>query len=78
MEIQLVESRGPPGGDPDLLEKWKVMKEGLIDALKNNSSKDRKFLRSKVTQSYQEPVNNRYVCMVVEDEELEVLPEPSP
>jgi len=78
VEINLVENGGPPGGDPDLLGKWKVMKEGLIDVLKNSSSKDRKLLRSNVTQTYQTAFDRRYVYFVVEDEELEVLPELSP
>ena len=52
-------------------------KAGFVDVLKNSPSKDRKFLRWKLTQFYKRPVDDRYIHEVIEVEELEVLPESS-
>lgn len=60
-----------------MLGKWKVLKAGLIDVLKNSSSEDRKFLRCDVVQIYPEFASRRCVRKVVEAGELEVLPESS-
>ena len=77
VEIHIIEKKYYPGGDPDSLEKWKVLKAGLIDVLKNSSSKERKFLRCNVTRMYPELPDLRCVRAVVKAEELEVLPESS-
>jgi hypothetical protein len=57
------------------LEEWKVH---LIQVLKDSPSKERKFLRWKVSESQLYRDVSEDIVVVVEDGELEVIPETSP
>lgn len=68
----------PSWESPNLLKKRKAWEAGLIDVLKNSSSKDRKFLRWSLTQLKLRHVDHCWVREVMGTEVLEVLPESSP
>lgn len=62
---------------PETVQEREIWRRELISILKDSPSKDRKILRWRVVQSYRHPGTIRLLYDVVEDEELEVLPEAS-
>ena len=75
VEINLIELHGcPPETPPGLLkERRRVWKKGLVDVLKSSPSKERKFLRWRVTRDF--PRSN--LEKTLEKGEFEVFPETS-
>jgi len=78
IEVDLEEEkdREPPQGCWDKARK--IWKKELVSLLRDSPSTDRKFLRWKLVQSYPRIRGGGRAYDVVENGELEVLPETSP
>jgi len=76
VDVDLAEGNSSPEAVRE--EAREIWKRELTSLLKDSPSTDRKFLRWKVVQSRPRIIGIGRVYDIVENEELEVLPETSP